>query len=77
MPAGMFADSGCYPTVYTMGDEIVISDLKDCKINDNLSYEFKGWYLDSNCTIPLVDNTISDQMEVSVLYAKLAMWVKG
>lgn len=77
VPMEMFLSNGYYPTSYIVGEETTISNLQDYRVNNNLSYQFKGWYLDSNCTIPLTNNTITNQTEPIVLYANLLMWVKG
>ena len=59
------ADNGFYPETYTSGEKVKISNLKSSfscsgpggdyhnnKGSGHAEYEFKGWYLDNEKTIP-------------------------
>ena len=39
--------------------------------NPNRDFDFRGWFLDENCTVPLVDNTFSGLAEDVTLYGKV------
>lgn len=91
----LFRSDGEYPTVYTEGDRITISDLngKVTKTpvpdswgmdgaytikgdftdpnNSNRTFEFYGWFLDSECTLAVSDNTIYNASGDITLYAKI------
>lgn len=41
--------------------------------NPNRDFDFRGWFLDEACTIPLIDNTFSGLAEDVTLYAKISI----
>ena len=79
-------DNGFYPETYTKGESVVISDLKarfSCSGpggdyhsgsgSGSATYEFKGWYLDSEKTIPFNGTIPVGTTGDITLYADISM----
>ena len=64
---GAFVENQTYPTVYTVGEEIVIPNAKYSVYPNHI--EFLGWYEDEECTV-LFENGLRNQSGNIILYAK-------
>ncbi len=80
VPADMFDPNGSYPTLWTEGETLSVSALKDFSrnggypVSEYTTYTFKKWYTDSACTSEF-GGQLKDLIGEVTLYAKMSVAV--